>query len=102
MSSFIVVLLMAAALGATSFGIGCLPLFFTFSSESLQPQPKISLQTTDTKKNYEEERIMYLSTLGTGLLIGAALGIIIPEYVASLPRRQQAGVSDTLVSISGA
>jgi hypothetical protein len=30
-----------------------------------------------------------LSSLGTGLLLGAALGVIIPEYVCELFRPQQ-------------
>ena len=51
------ILLMSIILGVTSFGIGILPLFFSFS----------------------RTRIAYLSTVGTGLLLGAALGIIIPE-----------------------
>lgn len=50
---------MSMVLGVTSFGIGTLPLFFSFS----------------------KNKIVYLSTVGTGLLLGAALGIIIPEYV---------------------
>ncbi|EJC98106.1 Zinc/iron permease [Fomitiporia mediterranea MF3/22] len=62
MSAFLIVLLMSAALGATSFGIGMLPLFFTFSRTHIEQ----------------------LSTLGTGLLLGAALGIIIPEGVETL------------------
>ena len=53
------ILLMSVVLGVTSFGIGTLPLFFSFS----------------------RNKIVYLSTVGTGLLLGAALGIIIPEYV---------------------
>ncbi|PCH39959.1 Zinc/iron permease [Wolfiporia cocos MD-104 SS10] len=62
MSGFIGVLLMSAFLGAASFGIGILPLSFSFS--------KLALAR--------------LSALGTGLLLGAALGVIIPEGVETL------------------
>ncbi|OCB89906.1 Zinc/iron permease [Sanghuangporus baumii] len=62
MSGTLTILLMSAALGIAAFGIGMLPLFFTFSRTHIQ----------------------YLSTVGTGLLLGAALGIIIPEGVETL------------------
>ncbi|KAL5520114.1 hypothetical protein ACEPAG_1774 [Sanghuangporus baumii] len=62
MSGTLTILLMSAALGLAAFGIGMLPLFFTFSRTHIQ----------------------YLSTVGTGLLLGAALGIIIPEGVETL------------------
>ncbi|KAF9533102.1 ZIP-like iron-zinc transporter [Crepidotus variabilis] len=52
-------LIMAGALGASSFGVGMLPLSYSFS-----------------KKHLER-----LSVLGTGLLLGAALGVIIPEGI---------------------
>ncbi|KIM43190.1 hypothetical protein M413DRAFT_444004 [Hebeloma cylindrosporum] len=52
-------LVMSAILGAATFGVGMLPLFYAFS------------------KNHLER----LSVLGTGLLLGAALGVIIPEGV---------------------
>jgi len=58
------VVVMSALLGAAAFGIGNLPLFFTFSRSRLQ----------------------YLSTLGTGLLLGASLGIVIPEGVETITK----------------
>ncbi|EPQ51041.1 hypothetical protein GLOTRDRAFT_66232 [Gloeophyllum trabeum ATCC 11539] len=53
------VLLMSLALGAASFGIGTLPLSLSFTGSGLAG----------------------VSAVGTGLLLGAALGIIIPEGV---------------------
>lgn len=77
------VLIMATLLGAASFAIGMVPLFSKVSSEH---QP-ISLETEEPKDSNNGlfaltgTRVAYLSTLGTGLLLGAALGIIIPEFV---------------------
>jgi len=59
MSGIVTVLTMSALLGAGSFGIGILPLSFNFS------RPTLAM----------------LTTFGTGLLLGAALGVIIPEGV---------------------
>ncbi|KAF8262282.1 Zinc/iron permease [Lactarius quietus] len=59
MSSLYVLCTLSGLLGFTSFAVGILPLSFTFSSAHMSK----------------------LSSLGTGLLLGAALGIIIPEYV---------------------
>jgi len=59
MSGAVGVLLMSLALGAASFGIGVLPLSLNFTGAGLAG----------------------LSAVGTGLLLGAALGIIIPEGV---------------------
>ncbi|TFK73612.1 Zinc/iron permease [Pluteus cervinus] len=53
---------MSALLGLTSFGCGALPLSFVFSKSHL-------------------ERLGYL---GTGLLLGAALGVIIPEGIEAV------------------
>ncbi|CCM05440.1 uncharacterized protein FIBRA_07659 [Fibroporia radiculosa] len=53
---------MSVLLGAASFAVGMLPLFFTFSKSALAR----------------------LSVFGTGLLLGAALGIIIPEGIETL------------------
>ncbi|KAI0322028.1 Zinc/iron permease [Amylostereum chailletii] len=50
---------MSALLGLTSFGFGILPLSFSFSKTHLSR----------------------ISCVGTGLLLGTALGVIIPEYV---------------------
>lgn len=77
MSGIVTILLMSAMLGATSFGIGMLPLFFTFSSMDCFSLDKRTAILTKCV----EARIAYISTLGTGLLLGAALGIIIPECV---------------------
>ncbi|KAH9949833.1 Zinc/iron permease [Amylocystis lapponica] len=62
MSGFLAVFAMSALLGAASFCVGILPLSFTFSSSALAR----------------------LSTFGTGLLLGAALGVIIPEGIETL------------------
>lgn len=83
MAGILTILLMSIALGVASFGVGQLPLFFSFSSD----HSTISLPDDDDSLTSEKfkwlpgARIAYLSTLGTGLLLGAALGIIIPEYV---------------------
>ncbi|KZT63969.1 hypothetical protein DAEQUDRAFT_770127 [Daedalea quercina L-15889] len=62
MSGFFGVLFMSFLLAAASFGIGVLPLSFAFSKPALAR----------------------LSALGTGLLLGAALGVIIPEGIETL------------------
>ncbi|KAI0081606.1 ZIP-like iron-zinc transporter [Panus rudis PR-1116 ss-1] len=62
MSGFLGLLGMSAVLGISSFAVGSLPLFFTFS------------RTTLAK----------LSTFGTGLLLGTALGVIVPEGVETI------------------
>ncbi|KAI5831180.1 Zinc/iron permease [Schizophyllum commune Tattone D] len=56
------VLIMSALLGAASFGCGMLPLAVTFSRTHLA----------------------WLSTLGTGLLLGTALGVTIPEGIEAI------------------
>lgn len=53
------ILTMSAILGGATFAVGMLPLSFTFSKSHLDR----------------------LSVLGTGLLLGAALGVIIPEGI---------------------
>jgi len=55
---------MSLSLGASSYACGLLPLSFTFS------------------KSYLDR----LSALGTGLLLGAALGVIIPEGIEAVAR----------------
>ncbi|KAJ4482313.1 Zinc/iron permease [Lentinula aciculospora] len=55
-------LIMTALLGAASFGCGMLPLSFVFSKNHLSR----------------------LTTLGSGLLLGTALGVIIPEGIEAL------------------
>ncbi|KAH8825055.1 Zinc/iron permease [Flagelloscypha sp. PMI_526] len=58
----ITLLIMSALLGAASFAAGNIPLAFSFS----------------------KDHITRLSTLGTGLLLGTALGVIIPEGIESV------------------
>ncbi|KAJ3814064.1 Zinc/iron permease [Lentinula aff. lateritia] len=55
-------LVMTTLLGASSFGCGMLPLSFVFSKTHLSQ----------------------LTTLGSGLLLGTALGVIIPEGIEAL------------------
>jgi len=62
MSGLITILVMSLLLGLGSFSVGMLPLSFVFSKSHLAK----------------------LSTLGTGLLLGAALGVIIPEGIEAL------------------
>ncbi|OBZ68680.1 Zinc transporter ZIP9 [Grifola frondosa] len=62
MSGLVSVLVMSALLGAAAFGTGMLPLSVAFSKSILAK----------------------LSTFGTGLLLGAALGVIIPEGIETL------------------
>ncbi|KAH9925395.1 Zinc/iron permease [Epithele typhae] len=62
MAGFLALAIMAILLGAASFGVGMLPLAFAFSKSSLAS----------------------LSTYGSGLLLGAALGVVIPEGAAAL------------------
>ncbi|KDQ62606.1 hypothetical protein JAAARDRAFT_189904 [Jaapia argillacea MUCL 33604] len=57
-----IIILMSIALAGASYGIGVLPLSVTFSKSTLGA----------------------LTALGTGLLLGAGLGIIIPEGVETL------------------
>jgi len=66
MSSLYVLCTLSGLLGLTSFAVGVLPLSFTFSSAHMAK----------------------LSSLGTGLLLGAALGIIIPEGIETLASSQ--------------
>jgi len=64
MSTLLVLITLSGLLGLTSFGVGILPLSFTFSDRHMSS----------------------LSILGTGLLLGAALGVIIPEGIEALAR----------------
>jgi zinc transporter 9 len=59
MSGFGSLLAMSGLLGLGSFFVAQLPLSFAFSNSTT----------------------VSLSNLGTGLLIGAALGVVLPEYV---------------------
>ncbi|KAI0326894.1 Zinc/iron permease [Cubamyces sp. BRFM 1775] len=73
MPGFTPVFIMAALLGAASFGAGMLPLSIAFSKSSLAS----------------------LTSLGTGLLLGAALGVVIPEGIETVVSSQIAGVVPT-------
>ncbi|KAF9013297.1 ZIP-like iron-zinc transporter [Cyathus striatus] len=61
--------IMSALLGLSSFGFGVLPLSYTLSKGNLER----------------------LSALGTGLLLGAALGVIIPEGVEAVTEASSGG-----------
>ncbi|KAI0712654.1 Zinc/iron permease [Earliella scabrosa] len=62
MAGFTAIFVMAILLGAASFGTGMLPLSVAFSKSSLAS----------------------LTAFGTGLLLGAALGVVIPEGVEAV------------------
>ena len=79
MSTLLVLLSLSGLLGLTSFGVGILPLSFTFSGEHLTKS-----RYTRPSHITEGVHMSRLSSLGTGLLLGAALGVIIPEYVCEL------------------
>ncbi|KAF8895470.1 Zinc/iron permease [Infundibulicybe gibba] len=71
--------LMSALLGISSFGFGVLPLSFAFSRIFLD----------------------HLSILGTGLLLGAALGVIIPEGIESVAASQPgSGLPTSSIALS--
>ena len=73
----IALFIMSAVLAVSTFGIGMLPLLYAFSSLSS------SSVTSEQHVYYTEieSHLERLSALGTGLLLGVALGVIIPEYV---------------------
>ena len=79
MSGLITIMFMSTLLGLGSFSVGILPLFCNFSSTL-----SFSLDGAILKEHVESH-LAKLSTLGTGLLLGAALGVIIPEYVHHNP-----------------
>ncbi|KAF8507516.1 Zinc/iron permease [Hysterangium stoloniferum] len=56
------IILLSVALGVSSFAVGILPLSFTFSAKNR----------------------LQLSTFGNGLLLGTALGVIIPEGIEAV------------------
>jgi zinc transporter 9 len=70
---------MCTLLGGASFGLGLLPLVFTFSSTSTSPSPQLHTNIITT-----ETRVAQISTIGTGLLLGAAMGVVIPEGIEAL------------------
>ncbi|KAF5382628.1 hypothetical protein D9615_003016 [Tricholomella constricta] len=75
---FALLALMSLLLGVSSFACGILPLSFTFS------------------KSYLDR----LSALGTGLLLGAALGVIIPEGIESTIEADTSHVPTTTIALS--
>lgn len=68
-------LVMSAILGGSTFAVGMLPLSYAFSSMP----PSYSLAVRIKLTSYSGSHLERLATLGTGLLLGAALGVIIPE-----------------------
>ncbi|KIK69698.1 hypothetical protein GYMLUDRAFT_34101 [Collybiopsis luxurians FD-317 M1] len=72
-------LVMTALLGAASFGCGLIPLSFGFSKSHLSQ----------------------LTTLGSGLLLGTALGVIIPEGIEALDEAYPASeISGSQIAVS--
>jgi len=72
MFRLVVLLMFSSLLGLTSFGMGILPLSITFSGKHMST----------------------LTSLGTGLLLGAALGVIIPEGIEALARSRPSDALD--------
>ncbi|CAA7261565.1 unnamed protein product [Cyclocybe aegerita] len=70
-------LVMVALLGASSFAVGMLPLSYAFSKSHLER----------------------LSALGTGLLLGAALGVIIPEGLEAIAEAHPKELPMGLISL---
>jgi hypothetical protein len=73
---------MAGALGVSSFVSGMIPLAATFSSTSF---PTIIISSFNIQGHIIERLLDTFNALATGLLLGTALGVIIPEYVAIIP-----------------
>ncbi|EGN98482.1 hypothetical protein SERLA73DRAFT_91868 [Serpula lacrymans var. lacrymans S7.3] len=71
-------LVMSCAMGVASFGVGILPMSFTLS------------------KNHMAK----LSTFGTGLLVGAALGVIIPEGIEVAVANNLDEVPTSIIALS--
>jgi len=79
---FTALFLMSCVMGLSSFAVGSLPLTFSFSRESLgllDSEMRLYEQWT-----WEDARLKMLTTYGMGLLIGAALAVIIPEGIETL------------------
>ncbi|KAI0087058.1 Zinc/iron permease [Irpex rosettiformis] len=73
MSGFFSLLVMSTLLGGGSFLVGILPLSFTFSKTA----------------------IAHLSSVGAGLLLGTALGVIIPEGIETIIEKSSTRVFPT-------
>ncbi|KAF8158172.1 ZIP-like iron-zinc transporter [Crassisporium funariophilum] len=71
-------LVMSALLAATSFAVGMLPLSYAFSKSHLER----------------------LSALGTGLLLGAALGVIIPEGLETISEANPGALPTGRIALS--
>ncbi|KDR82885.1 hypothetical protein GALMADRAFT_238519 [Galerina marginata CBS 339.88] len=71
-------LVMSLVLAGSTFAVGMLPLSYTFSKSHLER----------------------LSTLGTGLLLGAALGVIIPEGIETVVEANPNEVPTGTISLS--
>lgn len=84
MSGILRVLIMSGLLGFGSFGVGILPLSFNFSSLCSIICVRSISSLIDMA--HLESSLDKFSTLGTGLLLGTALGVIIPEC-AIFPNR---------------
>lgn len=80
MSGFSTLVFMSVLLGASSFGMGMLPLSFVFSRELQLGNEKLQVLT----RRNAGATMSRLTSFGSGLLLGAGLGIIIPE--SALPR----------------
>ncbi|KAG8757752.1 hypothetical protein FRC11_004314 [Ceratobasidium sp. 423] len=65
-------IVMCTLLGGASFGLGLLPLVVTFS----------------------KTRISQVTTIGTGLLLGAAMGVVIPEGIEALHHANESKTSE--------
>ncbi|KAF9046557.1 Zinc/iron permease [Panaeolus papilionaceus] len=74
----ITLLLMCAVLGASSLAVGMLPLTYAFSKTHLER----------------------LSIVGTGLLLGAALGVIIPEGLENISDANPKGLPVNSIALS--
>ncbi|CAE6464320.1 unnamed protein product [Rhizoctonia solani] len=65
-------IIMCTLLGGASFGLGLLPLVVTFT----------------------KTRVSQISTIGTGLLLGAAMGVVIPEGIEALHHANESKSSE--------
>jgi hypothetical protein len=78
------VLVLSTVLGISSFVFGLLPLIISFSRESsLQWSLRKYFGSYYYCRDCSGKNLARLSIFGTGLLLGTAVGVIIPEYVDS-------------------